>query len=62
MAIPKTPQMSLQRMILILLGILMCSHLAFLNHNKPSDTAFQEAAETYVAILLALMTPLAPQK
>lgn len=61
MAPIRPPQMSLQRMILMLLGVLMCSHLAFLNYNKPSETAFQEAAETYVAILLALMTPLAPK-
>jgi len=55
----RTP--NLQRLVLYLLGILMCSHLAYLNYHKPQPTAFQEAAETYVAILLALMTPLAPR-
>jgi hypothetical protein len=40
----------------------MVTHLAFLGvaeSGKPdASQAFQKAAETYVAILLALMTPL----
>lgn len=49
--------------VLALLGLLMTAHLAFLGfnaNNKADGTqVFQRAAETYVAILLALMTPLA---
>jgi hypothetical protein len=38
----------------------MVTHLAFLGVSGKPDAsqAFQKAAETYVAILLALMTPL----
>jgi len=41
-----------------LLGVLMCSHLAFLGFRSDKPTEFQRAAETYVTIILALMTPL----
>ena len=41
-----------------LLGVLMCSHLAFLGFRSEKPTEFQRAAETYVTIILALMTPL----
>lgn len=60
-----------------LLGVLMCSHLAFLGFGakhchdlvtrdpgsiteqcNDSTSIFQRAAETYVAIILALMAPL----
>jgi len=51
--------------ILSLLAVLMVSHLTFLGMNVKGDPdgpqAFQRASETYVAILLALMTPLAPK-
>lgn len=66
---------SKQNAVLILLGVLMISHLSFLgvvsrscsvsigegNREECVNAAgtFQRAAETYVAILLALMTPLA---
>lgn len=49
--------------VLALLGLLMTAHLTFLGFtagaNPKGGEAFQKAAETYVAILLALMTPLA---
>ena len=41
-----------------LLGVLMCSHLTFLGFRSDKPTEFQRAAETYVTIILALMTPL----
>lgn len=41
-----------------LLGVLMCSHLTFLGFRSEKPTEFQRAAETYVTLLLALMTPL----
>lgn len=44
-----------------LLGVLMCSHLAFLGFRSDQPDQFQRAAETYVTILLALMTPLPGQ-
>lgn len=51
--------------VLGLLGLLMTAHLTFLGFtarmNPHGDESFQRAAETYVAILLALMTPLAPK-
>ena len=49
------------RIVLSLLGILMVSHLTFLGFRTDKPDTFQRAAETYVAILLALMTPLAPK-
>lgn len=43
----------------------MCSHLTFLGVNAKNSPEgpqlFQRASETYVAILLALLTPLAPK-
>lgn len=47
-----------QTWVLALLGILMSSHLAFLGLRSDKPTEFQRAAETYVTLLLALMTPL----
>lgn len=47
-----------QTWTLALLGVLMCSHLAFLGFRSDEPNQFQRAAETYVTILLALMTPL----
>lgn len=48
--------------VLGLLAVLMCSHLTFLGLNAKNSPdgpqLFQRASETYVAILLALMTPL----
>jgi hypothetical protein len=41
-----------------LLGVLMCSHLAFLGFRSEGPDQFQRAAETYVTIILALMAPL----
>jgi hypothetical protein len=52
---------SRQGAVLTLLGILMVSHLTFLGFRAKDPVIFQRAAETYVAILLALMTPLAPK-
>ena len=50
---------------LALLALLMTAHLGFLGFrdnpkNAPDD--FQEAAETYVAVILALMAPLSIKK
>jgi hypothetical protein len=51
--------------VMALLGLLMSSHLLFLGINAEKEPggvqAFQRAAETYVAILLAMLAPLAPQ-
>lgn len=51
--------------VLSLLAVLMCSHLTFLGLNAKNSPEgpqlFQRASETYVAILLALLTPLAPK-
>lgn len=57
MTAPKPP-VNYQRIVLGLLGVLMVSHLAFLGFRSNEPNAFQRASETYVAILLALMTPL----
>ena len=59
MVAPKPP--SKQSAVLALLGVLMVSHLTFLGFRTDKPETFQRAAETYVAILLALMTPLAPR-
>jgi hypothetical protein len=52
------PQNNQHKAVLALLGVLMVSHLAFLGFKANEPNAFQRASETYVAILLALMTPL----
>jgi hypothetical protein len=57
MTVPRS-QNTQQRAVLTLLGVLMVSHLAFLGFRANEPNAFQRASETYVAILLALMTPL----
>ena len=48
--------------VLGLLGLLMVGHLSFLgwnsHHTERAAEDFQNAAETYVTVLLALMTPL----
>lgn len=53
------------RAVLVLLAVLMASHLAFLGINakgrQDGPQQFQQASETYVSILLALLTPLAPK-
>ena len=41
-----------------LLGVLMCSHLAFLGLRSEDPKEFQQAAEGYVTVLLALLAPL----
>ena len=41
-----------------LLGVLMCCHLAFLGFRSEDPKQFQQAAEGYVTVLLALMAPL----
>jgi len=41
-----------------LLAILMVSHLTFLGFRSEDPTEFQRAAESYITIILALMTPL----
>ena len=46
---------------LALLAMLMTAHLSFLGFRddpKEAPEDFQEAAETYVAVILALMAPL----
>lgn len=44
--------------VLGLLGLLMISHMTFLGFRSDEPQEFQKAAETYVTLLLALMTPL----
>ena len=59
------PKPSNHTAVLGLLAVLMCSHLTFLGmnakHSPEGPQLFQRASETYVAILLALLTPLAPK-
>ena len=59
------PRPDNHRAVLSLLAVLMCSHLTFLGVNAKNSPdgpqLFQLASETYAAILLALMTPLAPK-
>lgn len=59
------PIVSNRTAVMGLLGLLMSSHLLFLGINAEKEpggvAAFQRASETYVAILLALLTPLAPK-
>ena len=59
------PKPSNHTAVLGLLAVLMCSHLTFLGLNAKNSPEgpqlFQRASETYVAILLALLTPLAPK-
>jgi len=63
MQVPKKP--SDRSAILSLLAVLMVSHLTFLGINAKGlpdgPQEFQKAAETYVTLLLALLTPLAPK-
>jgi len=57
--------MDSHRAVLGLLAVLMFSHLTFLGLNakgrQDGPQQFQQASETYVSILLALLTPLAPK-
>jgi hypothetical protein len=57
--------MDSHRAVLSLLAVLMVSHLTFLGLNakgrQDGPQQFQQASETYVSILLALLTPLAPK-
>jgi len=46
-----------QSWALALLGLLMASHMTFLGFRSDKPEEFQRAAETYVTILIALMTP-----
>lgn len=52
--------------VLSLLAVLMIGHLSFLgwnsHHTPDAAEDFQEAAETYVTVLLALMAPLPTRK
>ena len=50
--------------ILGLLGALMIGHLSFLgfHHSEKSAEEFQQAAETYVTVILALMAPIPGRK
>ena len=50
--------------ILGLLGVLMVGHLGFLglHHSDKSAEEFQQAAETYVTVILALMAPIPGRK
>ena len=52
------PTANKQTWALGLLGVLMVSHLTFLGFRSDEPNEFQQAAETYVTILLALMAPL----
>lgn len=59
MTTPRLPRNNhMQKAVMALLGVLMVSHLAFLGVKSTEANAFQRASETYVAILLALLTPL----
>ena len=63
MAAPKLPPSTTRNRhtgVLALLGLLMVSHLTFLGFRSNKPQEFQNAAETYVTILLALMAPLTP--
>ena len=57
MTVPR-PTANKQTWALGLLGVLMVSHLTFLGCRSDGPNEFQQAAETYVTILLALMAPL----
>ena len=63
MVAPKPP--CNHTVVLGMLAVLMVSHLTFLGMNAKGTPdgpqIFQRASETYVAILLALLTPLAPK-
>ena len=50
--------------VLGLLGLLMVGHLGFLGFRANEDAAdkFQQAAETYVTVILALMAPIPGRK
>lgn len=50
--------------VLGLLGLLMVGHLGFLGFRPNDDAAdkFQQAAETYVTVILALMAPIPGRK
>ena len=50
--------------VLGLLGLLMVGHLSFLGFRSNEDAAdkFQQAAETYVTVILALMAPIPGRK
>jgi len=65
MSMPPIKVPSKHSAVLSLLAVLMVSHLTFLGLNakdSPDGPAvFQKASETYVTILLALLTPLAPK-
>ena len=43
--------------VALLLGILMTAHLSFLGFRSEDTKEFQQAAETYVTVLLALLAP-----
>lgn len=43
--------------VALLLGILMTAHLSFLGFRADNTDEFQQAAETYVTVLLALLAP-----
>jgi len=43
--------------VALLLGILMTAHLSFLGFRSDDTGEFQQAAETYVTVLLALLAP-----
>ena len=45
-----------------LLGLLMASHMAFLGFRSDKPAEFQRAAETYITLLLALLTPISTMK
>jgi len=52
--------------VLGLMGLLMVGHLGFLgwnsHHTERAADEFQEAAETYVTVMLALMAPIPTRK
>ena len=50
--------------VLGLLGLLMIGHLGFLGFKPTDDAAdkFQQAAETYITVILALMAPIPGRK
>ena len=49
-------------MALSMLALLMASHMAFLGLRSDKPAEFQRAAETYITLLLALLTPINTMK
>lgn len=59
MASPQRSNQTFQRSkwVALLLGLLMTTHLSVLGFRSDDTKEFQQAAETYVTVLLALLAP-----